>query len=531
MGESAVLKNDEVYYDPYLREIVKEPYPVYKRLREEAPLYYNEKYDFYAVSRYSDVQKCFADHETFISGKGGILELIKQNVQMPEGTFIFEDPPLHSVHRRIVQRIFAPKRMATLEDQIRSMTVKIMEDLKHRDEFDFIADVGGQIPMRVIGMLLGIPEEDYQEVRRITDSKLITEEGKPVDYSAGLNLEQDFERYIHWRMENPSDDVITELLNVEFTDDKGNLRKLTTEELTTFVNLLAGAGNETTNRLIGWMAKSLAEYPEQRRELVANPNLIMAAIEETLRLEPPPPHVGRYVNKDVEIQGQTVPAGSTILLLVGSANHDDEVFSDPDTFNMHREKPRHMSFGHGIHTCIGNGLARMEARIVFEELLKRIPDWDISFEHANLSSTSTVRGWETLPTYVNEKGLEKIKARETARVENEAKAKAEAGSKAPVSVEGTWTVTVKSPTGAMDSSLVLKLENGKLGGTQSADGSLDPIDEISYDNSTGEIQWINKIKKPMKLKLQFKGIVEGDNITGKVKTGFMGSFSFKAVKV
>lgn len=530
MAENATLNSNKVYYDPYLREIVKDPYPVYRRLREEAPLYYNEKYDFYAVSRYSDVQKCFLDHETFISGRGGILELIKENVKMPPGTFIFEDPPLHTAHRRIVQRIFAPKRMTALEDQVRAMTIKHMEELKGRDEFDFIADIGGQIPMRVIGMLLGLPEEDLQEVRRITDSKIITEEGKPVDYSAGLNIEQDFERYIHWRMKNPSDDVITELLGVEFTDETGTNRKLSIEELTTFVNLLAGAGNETTNRLIGWMAKSLAEYPEQRRELVANPALIPQAIEEALRLEPPPPHVGRYVAKDVVIQGQTVPAGSAILLLVGSANHDETVFENPDEFNMHRKRPQHMTFGHGIHTCIGNVLARMEARVVFEELLKRIPDWNVDLEHANLSSTSTVRGWEILPAYVNAKGREKIRAKEAAKVASEVKAKDEAGSRAPASVEGKWTVTVKSPTGPMDSSLVLEKVNGVLGGVQSGNGSADTIDEITYNSSNGEIEWINKIQKPMKLKLQFKGVVDGNTMTGKVKTGFMGSFSFTGVK-
>lgn len=530
MAEQASLDSAKVYYDPYLREIVKNPYPVYRRLREEAPLYYNEQYDFYAVSRYSDVQKCFLDHETFISGRGGILELIKENVKMPPGTFIFEDPPLHTAHRRIVQRIFAPKRMSALEDQVRAMAIKHVEELAGRDEFDFIADLGGQVPMRVIGMLLGLPEEDLQEVRRVTDSKLATEEGKPVDYSAGLNLEQDFERYIHWRIENPSDDVITELLGVEFTDETGTERKLSIEELTTFVNLLAGAGNETTNRLIGWMAKALAEYPEQRRELVKNPELIPQAIEEALRLEPPPPHVGRYVAKDVVIQGQTVPAGSAILLLVGSANHDETVFPDPDSFNMHRERPRHMTFGHGIHTCIGNVLARMEARVVFEELLKRIPDWNVDLEHANLSSTSTVRGWENLPAYVNAKGKEQIRAKAAAQVASEAKALDEAGSRAPASVEGQWTVTVKSPTGPMDSSLVLEKINGALGGYQSSKDSKDPISEISYDSNNGEIEWINQIKKPMKLKLQFKGVVDGNTMTGKVKTGFMGSFAFTAVK-
>ena len=527
MAEQA---SGKVYYDPYLREIVKDPYPVYRRLRNEAPLYYNEQYDFYAVSRYTDVQKCFLDHKTFISGRGAILELIKENVKMPPGTFIFEDPPLHTAHRRIVQRIFSPVRMKALEEQLRIMTSKHMDSLVGLDEFDFIGDIGGQIPMRVIGMLLGLPEEDFQEVRRLTDSKIITEEGKPVDYSAGLNIEQSFERYIHWRIENPADDIITELLSVEFTDETGIERKLTVEELTTFVNLLAGAGNETTNRLIGWLAKALSEYPEQRRELVANPELIPAAIEEALRLEPPPPHVGRYVEQDVEIQGKVVPKGSTILLLVGSANHDDDVFPDPERFDMHRKRPHHLTFGTGIHTCIGNVLARMEARIVFEELLKRVPDWTVDLEHANLSSTSTVRGWETLPAYVNAAGKQKIRAKAVAHAESEAKAQSEAASRAPASVEGQWTVTVKSPTGPMDSSLVLQKNNGALGGIQSGQGSQDVIDEITYNHTTGEIEWINQIKKPVKLKLQFKGVVAGNTMTGKVKAGFMGSFGFTAVK-
>jgi cytochrome P450 len=399
-----------VYYDPYRRDIVEQPYPVYRRLRDEAPLYYNEEYDFYAVSRYEDVRRAFGDHKTLISSRGGILEMIKANVTMPPGTFIHEDPPQHTAHRSVVQRLFTPRRMNALEPLVRELTIKVLEPLRDRDEFDFIAHIGQQLPMRVIGMLLGIPDEDLQTVRGITDAKMRTEEGKPQDYSQGLNMEQSFARYIDWRVQHPSDDVLTELMTVEFVDETGRRRKLTREELITFFNVLAGAGNETTNRLIGWTGKILAQNPDQRRELVANPSLLPDAIEEVLRLEPPAPHVERYVVSDVEFHGQTVPAGSTILMLVGSANHDERVFPDPDRFDARRDRTSaHIAFGYGVHTCIGNVLARLEARVVFEELFKRIPEWDVDMEHAVLQPTSSVRGWDTMPAYVNARGAKKIK--------------------------------------------------------------------------------------------------------------------------
>lgn len=395
------MNNDPVYYDPYRRDIVLNPYPVYKRLRDEAPLYYNEQYDFYAVSRYQDVRSGLGDHKTFISGYGGILELIKERIEMPPGTFIFEDPPRHTMYRQIVQRLFSPRRMRELEPQVRALTAEVLDPLVGRERFDFTEDIGRQLPMRVIGMLLGIPEGDQQAVREIADAKMRTEEGKPIEYEGGrLNIEDSFGEYIDWRAKNPADDVTTELLNVVFTDETGVERKLTREELITFFNVLAGAGNETTNRLIGWVGKALAEHPDQRRDLVADPALIPDALEEVLRHEPTGPHVGRYVARDVEYYGQTVPEGSVMLFLVGAANRDERVFPDPDLFDIHRERAAHVTFGYGIHTCIGNVLARLEGRVVFEELLKRIPDWEIDTDNAVLGTTSTVRGWDAMPAVV-----------------------------------------------------------------------------------------------------------------------------------
>lgn len=526
MSGNALEQSGGVYYDPYLREIVKNPYPTYQRMREEAPLYYNEKYDFFAVSRYEDVRRGLGDHETFISGKGGILELIKENVQMPAGTFIFEDPPIHTAHRSIVQRMFAPRRMLGLEEKVRAITIQVLEQLQGRDEFDFIGDLGAQVPMRVIGTLLGIPEEDFQAVRETVDNIMRTEEGKPMDYASGFSMDESFEPYIDWRIKNPGDDVITELLGVEFTDETGTQRKLTRDELLTFVNVLAGAGNETTNKLIGWTGKLLGEHPDQRRAMVEDPSLITEAVEEILRYEPPGPHIGRYVTKDVEFHGQTVPAGSAILFIAASANRDERAFPNGDKFDIRRERQNaHCTFGYGIHTCIGQVLARMEGKVVLEELLKRIPDWEIDMDNAQLLSTSTVRGWETLPAYINKSGAEKIRA----RVAQKAADEAAASDSAPDSIDGEWIVTIKSPTGPMDSTLTLQTVNGQLTGSQSGEGETNEIDEITYEG--GEVLWINKIKKPMKMKLTFKGKVEGNTMSGKVKAGFMGSFSFTGVKV
>lgn len=190
---------------------------------------------------------------------------------------------------------------------------------------------------------------------------------------------------------------MTDLLNAEFEDETGTTRRLDREEVLTYCMVVAGAGNETTTRLIGWAGKVLAEHPDQRRQLVEEPSLVRGAVEELLRFEPPAPHVGRYVARDVELHGQTVPAGSVMLLLVGAANRDDRRFPDPDRFDVHRNPAGHLAFGFGVHYCLGAALARLEGRVALEELLGRFPEWEVDWSGAKLSPTSTVRGWESLP--------------------------------------------------------------------------------------------------------------------------------------
>ncbi|MEV0107939.1 cytochrome P450 [Nocardia sp. NPDC050799] len=389
----------DVYYDPYDVELNADPYPMFKRLRDERPLYYNETHDFYALSRFADVNAALIDKDTFSSARGAIIELIKANIEIPPGVLIFEDPPVHTMHRKLLSRMFTPRKIAALEEKVREFCRRSLDPLVGTGRIDFIADLGAQMPMRTIGMLLGIPEEDQEAARDLANDRMRTEEGKPMEVSTeALANGELFEKYIDWRAENPSDDIISELLNVEFEDETGTLRHLTRAEVLTYVNVVSGAGNETTTRLIGWAGKVLSEHPDQRRELVENPSLIPAAIEELLRYEPPAPHVARYVTRDIEFHGTTVPAGSAMMMLIGAANRDHRQFApDGDVFDIHREAKPHLAFSVGTHFCMGSALARLEGQIALEEILKRFPEWEADASNAKLSPTSTVRGWESMP--------------------------------------------------------------------------------------------------------------------------------------
>ncbi|MCZ0730559.1 cytochrome P450 [Mycolicibacterium iranicum] len=391
-----------VYYDPYDLNITADPYPTYARLRDEAPLYYNERYDFWALSRHTDVEKALLDWATFSNSRSDILELVKSDFAMPEGVMMFEDPPEHTMLRGLMSRVFTPRRMAEIEDQIRRYCVSCLDPLVGSDGFDVIAELAAMMPMRVIGMLLGIPESEQVSVRDANDANLRTKPGAPMKVADPDRIADGriYADYVEWRSANPSDDLMTALLNVEFTDERGVERKLTRKEVLHYTQVVAGAGNETTGRLIGWLAKVLAEHPHQRRQIVDDRSLLGRAVDETLRFEPTGPHVARYLAKDFEYGDTTVPAGSAILLLFGAANRDERRYRDPDTFDIHRDNISHLTFGKGLHYCLGANLARLEGRVALDELLNRWPEWDIDYGSAQLAPTSTVRGWEHLRVLV-----------------------------------------------------------------------------------------------------------------------------------
>lgn len=387
----------DLYYDPFDFDIDDNPYPIWQRMREESPLYHNEKYDFYALSRYEDVARELHNWDTYRSGKGTTMDIIMSGVEVPPGVILFEDPPLHDLHRRVLSRVFTPRRMEAIEPLTRQYCVRALDELAGTSRFDLITDFGALIPMRTIGYLLGIPEEGQQQIRDNTDASIGLKDGSFQSVSSATfeNAYQLFADYIEWRAEHPSDDVMTQLLNAEVEED-GELRPLTRIEVLTYTSMIAGAGNETTTRLIGFIGQLLAEHPEQRRELAEDFTLIPRAIEEVLRYESPSPVQARSVARDVDVHGQTIAEGSIMLLLNGSANRDERQYPNGESFDIHRTGS-HLSFGQGLHFCLGSSLARMQARVALEEMLTRWPEWDIDFDNAEMAHTSSVRGWGKLP--------------------------------------------------------------------------------------------------------------------------------------
>jgi cytochrome P450 len=398
-GERMTVTSDsDIYYDPFNKEIDKDPHRVWKRMRDEAPLYHNEKYGFWALTRYDDVERGLVDWDTFRSGKGSVLEVILAGMQVPSGMFIMDDPPRHDVHRGLMSRVFTPKSMLAIEPKVREFCARTLDPLMEEGRFDFITDLGAVMPMRTIGMLLGIPEEDQVALRDRIDAGLkIEDDSEAPEGDVGMANTEFIADYVDWRMANPSDDLMTKLLTAEFEDETGTVRRLERQEVLTYIVLLAGAGNETTTRLIGWAGKLLAEHPDQRREIADDPSLISRAIEEILRYEAPSPVQARTMSRAATYYGETLPEGSIMLMVNGSGNRDERHFEDADRFDIHRDIDHHLSFGYGLHFCLGAALARLEGRVALEEVLRRWPEWDVDWENAQQAHTATVRGWERLP--------------------------------------------------------------------------------------------------------------------------------------
>jgi cytochrome P450 len=390
-------------WDPLNEKYKADPHSIWKRLRDEAPLYYNEELDFYAVSRFADVDAFSRDPKTFCSSHGTVLEMItadKAEIEM----MIFMDPPEHTRYRRLVSKAFTPRRMALLEEDIRDLCTRLLDEQVGKSSFDYVQDFAAKVPAYVIAALLGVPPEDRDQVRSWIDESfhLDPETGMSNDISmaAMMQVMELVAETLEHRKRNPRDDMFTDLVNGEIVDDDGELRRLTIEQAVNFAVLIASAGTETVARLLGWAALTLDHNPDQRAELAADPTLLPNTVEELLRYEAPSPVQSRWCTGDHEVHGQTIPAHSKVVMITGSAGRDDRAFPDADHFDIHRKIDHHLSFGYGIHFCLGAALARTEARIALEETLKRFPEWSVDMAGAVPLYTSTVRGYSKLPITV-----------------------------------------------------------------------------------------------------------------------------------
>lgn len=392
------LTSPDVYFDIYDRDLYASPYAVYRRLRDEAPLYRNEPYDFVAVSRHVDVARVLGDRDAFISRKGSVYQFAKDGVDMPEGMFIFEDPPIHAIHRGLVSRLFTPRAVSRIEAQIHDLFHGAAEALVGAGSFDFVQDFATMLPIQVIGMLLGLPESDYVSLRRSFHASQNAGTLDPDHALDGLaEAATWFTEYLDHRAEHPADDLMTELLNLEFEDATGTRRRLRREELILFLTIITGAGSDTTVNAIAWAGLLLGVHPDQRRLLRDDPSLVSNAVEEVLRCEPPAYHIARTAAVDVEMHGDTVPAGSVILALPGAANRDERVFPDGDTFDITRPPGQIFTFSFGAHFCLGASLARLETRLAIEAFLTRFPDWTVDLDAAAMTLGIDTRGWDALP--------------------------------------------------------------------------------------------------------------------------------------
>jgi cytochrome P450 len=393
----------DLYWDPLTPELRDDPYPLWRRMRDEAPVYRNERFDFYALSRFHDIEAAHKDHDTYSSSHGTTLETMAPE-PVETGMIIWLDPPKHTILRKLVARAFTPRRISMLEGRIREVCARLLDPHVGSGRFDYVQDFSAVLPPTVISSLLGVPDGEQEELRRIVDDVFHIEDdvgmANETSIKALAALGERLGAQFAERRTAPRDDVFTDLVEAEIEDEHGELRRLTDDELSGFGVLLFSAGSETVARHLGWAAMVLDEYPDQRAELAADAALVPNAVEEILRYEPPSPVQARWTTREVTVEDVTIPADSKVILITGSAGHDERKYPNADVLDIHRTVDLHMSLGYGIHFCLGAALARMEGRIGIEETLRRWPEYTVDRDHTVLLYTSTVRGPSHLPIEV-----------------------------------------------------------------------------------------------------------------------------------
>jgi cytochrome P450 len=387
-------------YDPSSYELHDNPFPFYRRMQDEAPLYRNTELGFWALTRFDDVLAGLADWSTFSSAQGTVIEQIQSGAPPPD-MMIFHDPPRHEQLRRLVGRAFTPRRVAELDGKIRAMCAEWFEPLDQAGGGEIVADVAGKLPMAVIAALLGAPAEDNHRLKLLSDRLLHREDGSmamPQDGAeAGAELYVYFGELIQARRRSPADDLATALTQAEMVGDDGEAERLTDDEIVAFCLLLGVAGNETTAKMIATGVVVLDQFPDERARLAENPGLWPNAVEELLRFDPPSHYQGRVATQAVVRHGEEIPEGSIVLMINGAANRDPRAFAEPDRFMADRPIERHLAFGHSIHFCLGAPLARLETRIALEEMVTRFPRYEVDTAGLERFHSTNIRGLSKVP--------------------------------------------------------------------------------------------------------------------------------------
>jgi cytochrome P450 len=397
------VTTNPVEFDPFSEEFFNDPYELYRRLRDEAPVYYSERYGFYALSRFADVLAAHRDWEGFSSAHGIELFLLSKDPEEIRSyrSIIMMDPPEHDTFRALVSRVFTPRAVNALEPMIREVICSFLDPLDDAREFDAVADFAAPFPVEVISRMLGVPDGERQQIRHWLDISLHREPGQtdpsPENEQAMLEQGVYFHELTVEKRKNPGDDMLSRLTQVTVDRGDGAETGLDDAEIAGFASLLGGAGAETVTKLVGNAVTLFWQHPDQWQKVVDDREKIPRAIEEILRYWPPSQYQGRYCEEEREFDGGTIPAGFPVLLITGAATRDPRAFERADEFDIERQPGITIGFGHGAHSCLGAALARMESRIAIAELATRWQRLEVDEAGLRRVQMANVAGYSNVP--------------------------------------------------------------------------------------------------------------------------------------
>ncbi|MGB9252998.1 MAG: cytochrome P450 [Mycobacterium sp.] len=392
-------------FNPYSDSFFDDPYDTYRWMRDEAPVYYSERWDFYALTRYEDVVAAHRDWETFSSSYGVTLDALSMRRRFDElKMLIVMDPPEHERLRKLVRQVFTKAAIANLEPLVIDVVTSCADALAGRKDFDIVADFAALFPVEIISSMLGVPAGERQQIRLWTDGFLHREENNPFATESGvadsMAMSEYFLELAREKRRNPDDLIISRLVTATYEDETGVTHRLTDDDIATFAVLIAAAGSETVTKLVGNGVVAFHRNPDQWELVHADPALIPGAIEEMLRLNPPSQYQGRFATRDVALDGGTIPAGSPTLLVTGAATRDPRTYDRPDAFDIRRGGATTLAFGYGSHSCLGAWLARLESRVAFQHLRERWPRFDVDTDGLQRVTMSNVAGYSHVPVHV-----------------------------------------------------------------------------------------------------------------------------------